>query len=178
MRVLRKGLTMMATPASDCDFDRDVAVVGGCGHVGPPLAIALADRGARVVIYDVSEEAVAAVNAGRVPFDEPGAGPLSELSASTRPAVVAMTELFSLPQIVSARSASGLKLERVLEFKAGRVLCTDPHVTTDPRLLPQDHVISQGDLLIIAAPHSQYRHLDTAKPVADVWNVAGQGVRV
>jgi UDP-N-acetyl-D-mannosaminuronate dehydrogenase len=123
MRVLRKGLTMMATPASDCDFDRDVAVVGGCGHVGLPLAIALADRGARVVIYDVSEEAVAAV-------------------------------------------------------KAGRVLCTDPHVTTDPRLLPQDHVISQGDLLIIAAPHSQYRHLDTAKPVADVWNVAGQGVRV
>jgi UDP-N-acetyl-D-mannosaminuronic acid dehydrogenase len=404
----------MATPASDRDFSSDVVVIGGCGHVGLPLAIALADRGARVVIYDVSEAAVASVNAGLLPFDEPGAGPLFEravsagrLSASSDPAVVAaaehvvvvigtpvdehlnpnqtaipkalsacapyfrdgqllvlrstvfpgvtalvekmvaglgvavevafcperiaegkaMTELFSLPQIVSARSPQGLKraaalfsrltsaivelspeeaelaklftntwryikfaaanqfymmandhgldfdrireglsrdypraadmpgagfaagpclfkdtmqlaalannnfalghtamtvneglplylvsrlehrydlstltvgilgmafkggsddtrsslaykLKRVLEFKAGRVLCADPYVTTDPRLLPQEQVIDQADLLVIAAPHPQYRGLSTGKPVADVWNVVGQGVRV
>ena len=39
--------------------DRDVVVIGGCGHVGLPLALAFADRGARVAIYDVSESAVA-----------------------------------------------------------------------------------------------------------------------
>ena len=54
-------------------FDRDVVVIGGCGHVGLPLALAFADRGARVAIYDVSEKAVAAVNSGRMPFAEPGA---------------------------------------------------------------------------------------------------------
>ena len=54
--------------------DRDVVVIGGCGHVGLPLALAFADRGAKVAIYDVSEAAVAAVNAGRMPFAEPGAG--------------------------------------------------------------------------------------------------------
>ena len=48
--------------------------MGGCGHIGLPLALAFADRGAKVAIYDVSEAAVAAVNAGRMPFAEPGAG--------------------------------------------------------------------------------------------------------
>jgi len=399
---------------SDSYFEHDVVVVGGCGHVGLPLAIAFADRGARVVIYDVSEPSVAAVNAGRLPFDEPDAGPVLErvvaggrLRASADPAVVgtaehvivvvgtpvdehlnpdqaavpralggcapylrdgqlmvlrstvfpgvtalvekmiaglgadvpvafcperiaegkAMTELFSLPQIVSARSPQALKraaalfglltpavvelspeeaelaklftntwryikfaaanqffmmandagldferireglsrdypraadmpgagfaagpclfkdtmqlaalannnfalghtamtvneglplylvsrleqrydlgsmtvgilgmafkggsddirsslaykLRRVLEFKAGKVLCTDPNVTTDPRLLPEDEVIRQADLLIIAAPHAEYRDLATDKPVADIWNLLGQGVVV
>ena len=54
-------------------FDRHVVVIGGCGHVGLPLAIAFADRGARVGIYDVSEAAVQRVNAAQLPFDEPGA---------------------------------------------------------------------------------------------------------
>ena len=399
---------------SDSYFEHDVVVVGGCGHVGLPLAIAFADRGARVVIYDVSEPSVAAVNAGRLPFDEPDAGPVLErvvaggrLRASADPAVVgtaehvivvvgtpvdehlnpdqtaipkalggcapflrdgqllilrstvfpgvtalvekmvaglgvdvpvafcperiaegkAMTELFTLPQIVSARapqaakraaalfglltdqtvelipeeaelaklftntwryikfaaanqffmmandagldferireglsrdypraadmpgagfaagpclfkdtmqlaalsnnnfalghtamtvneglplylvsrleqrfdlaaltvgilgmafkggsddtrSSLAYKLKRVLEFKAARVLCADPFVTCDVRLLPQEQVTAQADLLIIAAPHPQYRDLATSKPVADIWNVLGQGVRV
>ena len=396
------------------EFDRDVVVIGGCGHVGLPLAIAFADRGARVVIHDVSEPAVAAVNAGQLPFDEPGAAPLfaravaaGRLSASADPAVVgaaehvvvvigtpvdehlnpnqsaipralggcapylrdgqllvlrstvfpgvtalvekmiaglgvdikvafcperiaegkAMTELFSLPQIVSARSPEGqqraaalfsrltetivelspeeaelaklftnvwryikfaaanqfymmandrgldferireglardypraadmpgagfaagpclfkdtmqlaafnnnnfalghtamtvneglplyvvsrleqrfslaeatvgilgmafkgesddirsslsYKLKRVLEFKAGQVLCTDPYVTTDDRLLPLEEVLERSDLLVIATPHPQYRGLVTGKPVADLWNVLGQGVLI
>ena len=54
-------------------FERDVVVVGGCGHVGLPLAIALADRGARVGVYDLSEAAVGLVNGGELPFAEPGA---------------------------------------------------------------------------------------------------------
>src|ERR1700759_410392 len=60
---------------SEQQFERDVVVVGGCGHVGLPLAVAFADRGLRVGIYDVSQGAVDAVNAGGLPFDEPAAGP-------------------------------------------------------------------------------------------------------
>ena len=44
----------MTGPVRQDEFDLDVVVIGGCGHVGLPLAIALADRGARVGIYDVS----------------------------------------------------------------------------------------------------------------------------
>jgi len=404
---------MAGSPAGN-RFDRDVVIIGGCGHVGLPLAIAFADRGARVGIYDVSEAAVATVNAGQLPFSEPGAADVLErvvaagrLRATTDPSIVgeaehvvvvigtpvdehlnpnqtaipkalggcapylrsgqllvlrstvfpgvtalvekmvaglgveievafcperiaegkAMTELFELPQIVSARSPRGqeraaklfglltdsivelspeeaelaklftnvwryvkfatanqfymmandrgldferirqglsqdypraadmpgagfaagpclfkdtmqlaafnnnnftlghtamtineglplylvhrleqqfdlsamtvgilgmafkggsddirsslsYKLKRILEFKADRVLCADPYVTVDPNLLPQEEVIAQSGLLVIATPHPEYRGLATSKPVADIWNVLGGGVRV
>jgi UDP-N-acetyl-D-mannosaminuronic acid dehydrogenase len=394
-------------------FSHDVVVVGGCGHVGLPLAIALADRGASVLVYDVSEAAVSLVNDGVLPFDEPGAGDKLKaaeasgaLRASTDPSIVglaenvvvvigtpvdehlnpdpqaipraleacaeyfrdgqlvvlrstvfpgvtalvermlaarglkvdvsfcperiaegkAMTELFELPQIVSGRDQktldragalfgrltdqvvemepeeaelaklftntwryikfaavnqfymiansrgldferirSGLsqdypraadmpaagfaagpclfkdtmqlaafndnnfnlghaamlvneglplyvvsqlsdrhdlasstvgilgasfkagsddirsslayKLKRILSFKAQRVLMTDPYVTTDPDLVPLDQVLAESDVLIVATPHPEYRGLVIDKPVADVWNVLGQGVR-
>ena len=395
-------------------FDLDVVVIGGCGHVGLPLAVAFADRGARTGIYDVSATAVATVNAGRMLFSEPGAGPMLEkavaagrLKASTDPAIVAaaehvivvigtpvdehlnpdqaaitkalsgcadylrdgqililrstvypgvtalvekmvaglgvemevafcperiaegnaMTELFELPQIVSSRTPNGVeragrlfglltsshvimspeeaelaklftnvwryikfatanqlymmandqgldferirqgviadypraadmpaagfaagpclfkdtmqlaaynhnnfalghtamtinegmplylvhcleqrfdlasmtvgvlgmafkggsddtrsslsyKLKRILAFKAAAVLCTDPYVRTDPGLRPLDEVLAQSDLLVIAAPHPDYRDLQTDKPVADIWNILGEGVRI
>jgi UDP-N-acetyl-D-mannosaminuronic acid dehydrogenase len=404
---------MAGSPAGD-QFSLDVVVIGGCGHVGLPLAIAFADRDARVGIYDVSEAAVATVNGGRLPFDEPGAAPVLEravaagrLRASVDPSMVgsaehvvvvigtpvdehlnpdqqaipialggcaphlrdgqllvlrstvfpgvtalvekmvaalgvqievafcperiaegkAMTELFELPQIVSSRSPRGLerasklfglltntivelspeeaelaklftnvwryikfaaanqfymmandrgldfdrirkglaqdypraadmpgagfaagpclfkdtmqlaafnmnqfalghtamtineglplyvvhrleqrfnlssmtvgilgmafkggsddirsslsyKLRRILAFKANKVLCADPYVTVDPNLVPHEEVMAQSDLLVIAAPHPEYRGLVTDKPVADIWNVLGQGVKV
>ena len=404
---------MAGSPAGD-QFSLDVVVIGGCGHVGLPLAIAFADRGARVGIYDVSEAAVATVNGGGLPFDEPGAAPLLEravaagrLRASVDPSVVgsaehvvvvigtpvdehlnpdqqaipialggcapylrdgqllvlrstvfpgvtalvekmiaalgvqievafcperiaegkAMTELFELPQIVSSRSPRGLerasklfglltdrivvlspeeaelaklftnvwryikfaaanqfymmandrgldfehirqglmldypraadmpgagfaagpclfkdtlqlaaynnnnfalghtamaineglpsylvhrleqrfdlssmtvailgmafkggsddirsslsyKLKRILTFKAGAVICTDPYVTVDPHLRPLAEAVAEAGLLIIAAPHPEYRDLLTDKPVADIWNLLGKGVQV
>jgi UDP-N-acetyl-D-mannosaminuronic acid dehydrogenase len=396
------------------DFELDAVVIGGCGHVGLPLAIALASRDTKVGIYDVSQTAVDTVNAGQLPFAEPGAAePLrtglaaGRLRASADPAIVgtaehvivvigtpvdehlnpepdaipnalgafashlrdgqililrstvypgvtalvektiaalgadldvafcperiaeghAMTELFELPQIVSARTARGVerasalfgrltsqlvvltpeeaelaklftntwryikfatanqlymmandrgldferirqgmgadypraadmpaagfaagpclfkdtmqlaaynynnfalghtamainegmplylmhrleqrydlaamtvgicgmafkggsddtrsslsyKLKRILAFKAAAVLCTDPHVTTDPDLRPLPEVIERADLLVIAAPHPEYRTLATAKPVADIWNIRGEGVQI
>jgi UDP-N-acetyl-D-mannosaminuronic acid dehydrogenase len=404
----------VAEPPRPAPFARDIVVIGGCGHVGLPLAIAFASRGLRVGIYDLSESAVASVNAARMPFAEPGATPALEraieagtLVAATDPAIVstgehvivvigtpvgenlepdqsaipnalrdcaahlvagqililrstvypgvtarvekmvaglgadidvafcperiaegkAMTELFELPQIVSSRTTRGLaracdlfrrltptlvpmtpeeaelaklftntwryikfaianqlymmandrgldferirqglalgyeraadmpsagfaagpclfkdtmqlaafnnnnfplghtamaineglplylvarleqrfdlsamtvgilgmafkggsddvrsslsyKLKRLLAFKADRVLCTDPYVTTDPDLTPLPEVLAKADLLIIAAPHPEYAGLETAKPVADVWNVLGKGVVV
>jgi UDP-N-acetyl-D-mannosaminuronic acid dehydrogenase len=395
-------------------FELDVVVIGGCGHVGLPLAVAFASRGARVGIYDVSAAAVGMVNDGVLPFAEPGADDLlkralsdGRLQASTDPAIVgaaehvvvvigtpvdehlnpdhgavgraigacaqylqdgqililrstvypgvtahvertvaalgrdvdvafcperiaegkAMTELFSLPQIVSSRNDRGAarasalfrrltgsvvemepeeaelaklftnvwryvkfatanqlymmandrgldferirqglmldypraadlpsagfaagpclfkdtlqlaaynnnnfalghtamainegmplylvhrleqrhdlpamtvgilgmafkggsddvrsslsyKLKGILAFKARRVLCTDPYVTTDPGLLPLAEVIAESDLLIIGAPHPDYEGLMTGKPTADIWNSLGQGVQV
>jgi UDP-N-acetyl-D-mannosaminuronic acid dehydrogenase len=401
------------TSLSD-QYDRDVVVIGGGGHVGLPLAIAFADQGARVAVYDVSETAVAMVNAGQMPFAEPGAEEAllrvlgaGHLEASADPAIVgtaehvvvvigtpvdehlnpdqmaitralggcsrylrdgqllvlrstvfpgvtalvekmvaglgldievafcperiaegkAMTELFELPQIISARTPAGTerasqlfamltkklvvmapeeaelaklftntwryikfatanqlymmanergldferirqglaedypraadmpaagfaagpclfkdtmqlaafnnnnfalghtamtvneglplyvvhrleqqydlasmtvgilgmafkagsddirsslsyKLKRILEFKAGRVLCTDPYVTVDSSLVPLDEVLAQADLLVIGAPHADYRDLVTDKPAADIWGVLGHGVRI
>ncbi|HEX7663257.1 MAG TPA: nucleotide sugar dehydrogenase [Polyangiaceae bacterium] len=49
-----------------------VTVVGGCGHVGLPLSIVLAQYH-EVDIYDIDERAVALVRSGVVPFQEEGA---------------------------------------------------------------------------------------------------------
>jgi UDP-N-acetyl-D-mannosaminuronic acid dehydrogenase len=79
-------------------FEYDVAVVGGCGHVGLPLALAFASRGLDVRIYDVNATAVDVVNAGQMPFEEPGASEVltsvigGRLVASTDPAVLSGAE--------------------------------------------------------------------------------------
>ena len=81
------------------EFTHDVVVIGGGGHVGLPLAIALADAGASTLIYDVSEHAVRLVNDAQLPFDEPGAAQklkdavaAGRLHASTDAAVVGNAE--------------------------------------------------------------------------------------
>lgn len=76
------------------------------------------------------------------------------------------------------RSSLSYKLRRVLAFKAGRVLTTDPHVEVDPDLVPLETVLAEADLLIVATPHAEYRGLQTDKPVADIWNLLGDGVLV
>ena len=404
----------MVTLQRDASFERDVVVIGGCGHVGLPLAIAFAARGATVAVYDTNPDAVAQVSSGVLPFDEPGAARFllravsgHRLCATTDPGVVAtaahvivvigtpvdehlnpdqqaitralagcadylrdgqililrstvypgvtalvekmvarlgcsidvafcperiaegqaMTELFELPQIISARtdaaferagalfglltagqvrmtpeeaelaklftnawryikfatanqlymiandrgldferirqglmvdypraadlpgagfaagpcllkdtmqlaafnnnnfaightamaineglplylvdrlgrrydlgsmavgilgmafkggsddtrSSLAYKLKGILTFVTDTVYCTDPHVTTDPTLLPLEDVVEKSDLLIIAAPHREYATLATDKPVVDIWNIRGEGVRV
>ena len=51
----------------------DVVVVGGCGHVGLPLALSLADSGFTVGIDDIDSAKIEQVRSGSVPFLETGA---------------------------------------------------------------------------------------------------------
>jgi UDP-N-acetyl-D-mannosaminuronic acid dehydrogenase len=76
------------------------------------------------------------------------------------------------------RSSLAYLLADLLAAKAGEVLCTDPLITSDPDLLPLDEVVSRSDLLVIGAPHPQYRDLRTELPVVDIWNLRRQGVLI
>ena len=76
------------------------------------------------------------------------------------------------------RESLSYKLKRILRFKAREVLTTDPYVTTDPDLLPLETVLEQSDILIVATPHPEYTGLEISKPVADIWGVFGQGVKI
>jgi UDP-N-acetyl-D-mannosaminuronic acid dehydrogenase len=58
---------------TNTSHDLDVVVVGGCGHVGLPLAIGFASRGLTVGIYDIDQAAVDLVNGAQLPFQEDGA---------------------------------------------------------------------------------------------------------
>lgn len=52
------------------EFEKTVAVMGGCGHVGLPLAIGLAEAGFQTTIYDIDKKACDLVRSGKMPFQE------------------------------------------------------------------------------------------------------------
>jgi UDP-N-acetyl-D-mannosaminuronic acid dehydrogenase len=81
----------------------DMVVVGGCGHVGLPLALAFADSGLRVGIHDLDGEKMARVQAGEMPFLERGATellqrvlPTGRLTFSVESALLARTQVVVL----------------------------------------------------------------------------------
>jgi UDP-N-acetyl-D-mannosaminuronic acid dehydrogenase len=76
------------------------------------------------------------------------------------------------------RDSLAYKLRRILRFRARNVICTDPYVTTDASLLPLDDVLRDADLLVIAAPHPEYRDLATDTPLVDVWGFTGNGTLI
>jgi len=53
-------------------YKKDICVIGGCGHVGLPIALCFADKGLKVNVYDINRETVDMVNNGIMPFLENG----------------------------------------------------------------------------------------------------------
>ena len=75
------------------------------------------------------------------------------------------------PNSDDMRSSLSYKLKKILYPRAKRVICTDPHVTTDASLLSLEETIEQSDILILCVPHAAYRELDLqGKPCVDIWN--------
>jgi UDP-N-acetyl-D-mannosaminuronic acid dehydrogenase len=63
----------------------DVTVVGGAGHVGVPLVLALAEAGMRVNVNDLNQKSLATLQGGQLPFIEQGAdGVLGRALANRR----------------------------------------------------------------------------------------------
>jgi len=83
--------------------DLDAVIVGGCGHVGLPLALSLADCGYKVGINDIDQAKIEMVRAGQVPFRETGAEallrkmlPTGRLELSRDPAMLERTRVIVL----------------------------------------------------------------------------------
>jgi UDP-N-acetyl-D-mannosaminuronic acid dehydrogenase len=81
----------------------DMVVVGGCGHVGLPLALTFADAGLHVGIHDLDSAKMESVAAGEMPFMERGAPellsqvlPTGRLSFSTDNAMLRRTRVVVL----------------------------------------------------------------------------------
>ena len=81
------------------DQPLDIVIVGGCGHVGLPLALSLADCGYKVGIEDIDAAKVAQVKAGHVPFLETGTEallkkllPTGRLQLASDPGLISRTD--------------------------------------------------------------------------------------
>jgi UDP-N-acetyl-D-mannosaminuronic acid dehydrogenase len=71
------------------------------------------------------------------------------------------------------RASLSYKLRKLAAFKGARVLCTDPYIH-DESFVPLDRVLKEAELLVIAAPHHAYKHLDLKdREVVDIWGVTG-----
>src|ERR1700730_3145978 len=71
------------------------------------------------------------------------------------------------------RASLSYKLRKLAQFKGARVLCTDPFIE-DPSFDSLEKVVSDSDILVIAAPHRAYKKLDLAgRDVVDIWGITG-----
>jgi UDP-N-acetyl-D-mannosaminuronic acid dehydrogenase len=76
----------IASPGEPTTIENaDVTVVGGAGHVGVPLVLALAEAGLRVNVNDLNQKSLATLQGGQLPFIEQGAdGVLGQALANRR----------------------------------------------------------------------------------------------
>jgi UDP-N-acetyl-D-mannosaminuronic acid dehydrogenase len=112
-------------------FTRDVAIVGGCGHVGLPLGLAFADRGLSVALYDIDEEAVREVAEGKMPFAEPGAQRILERVIGQN------LEVTSDPHVLRTAEAVVVVIGTPL----------DEHLNPDPSAVPRVIEALKDDLV-------------------------------
>jgi UDP-N-acetyl-D-mannosaminuronic acid dehydrogenase len=76
------------------------------------------------------------------------------------------------------RASLSYKLRKLLAWSGARVLATDPYVD-DARLETLDCVLQESDVLVLGAPHREYRGLHIGgKDVVDVWGALGDGIRL
>ena len=94
-----------------------VVVVGGCGHVGLPLAITLADAGLHTVAFDIDAVAVDVVNGGTMPFLEAGAH-------------VVLTRVLANGSFLASTSPETISVADVIVVVIGTPV--DDHLNPDP----------------------------------------------
>ena len=69
-----------------------VSIIGGAGHVGAPLGLALSSKGYNVILIDKNKENIKKINHGEMPFMEEGCSKLLKKMIS-RKKIVATLEL-------------------------------------------------------------------------------------
>jgi len=77
-------------------------------------------------------------------------------------------------EVDDTRSSLAFKLRKLLLFKCKEVLISDPFVN-DERLITEENLLVRSDVVIIGAPHSKYKNLETSKPVIDIWGLRAGG---
>jgi UDP-N-acetyl-D-mannosaminuronic acid dehydrogenase len=116
-----------------------VCVVGGCGHVGLPLAVALSASGTYVTAYDTNALSVSEVSKGNAPFFELG---LSDL----------MKQEIVSGRFIATTNIDSVKTSEIIIVVIGTPV--DEHLNPDPTsirrvlesLLPY---LNDGQLLVL-----------------------------
>jgi UDP-N-acetyl-D-mannosaminuronic acid dehydrogenase len=80
-------------------------------------------------------------------------------------------------EVDDVRSSLAFKLRKLLNFKAMQVLVTDPYAV-GTNFSDLETVLRESDLLVIAAPHEEYRLIRTTKPIVDIWGFLNDSAKI
>jgi UDP-N-acetyl-D-mannosaminuronic acid dehydrogenase len=142
-----------------------VAIIGGCGHVGLPLGLAIASLGRRVALVDTNQSAVDRVNRGEMPFMDRGADEILKtvianetLRATTDHAAVADANAVVLvtgTPVDEHLNPSSERLERIIESYA-------PHFRSTQLLILRSTVYPGTTQRVTGWLHAHGKMLDVA----------------
>lgn len=68
------------------------------------------------------------------------------------------------------RDSLSFKLFEILQKVAKNVICSDALIQKD-FFVPENQILEDSDVIIIATPHDQYREIITEKPIIDIWRI-------
>ena len=74
------------------------------------------------------------------------------------------------------RESLSYKLRKVLAFESAAVFCSDVYIK-EPDFVTAEELVRQCDVIVLGAPHREYRDLviPEEKIVVDIWNMWGDG---
>lgn len=74
------------------------------------------------------------------------------------------------------RESLSYKIKRILQFESREVLCSDVYID-EPGFIPAEELVRRSDVVVVGAPHREYKGLDIPgdKVLVDVWNMKGHG---
>lgn len=75
------------------------------------------------------------------------------------------------------RSSLSFKLWKLLRAQAGATLCSDSYIADDG-FVEMSELLDRSDLVVVGAPHPEYRELAAHCPVVDLWGITGRGVQI
>ncbi len=77
------------------------------------------------------------------------------------------------------RESLSYKLKKILEVESKKVLCSDVYIS-EKGFVSTNDLVKQSDIIILAAPHKEYKDLriNKRKPVIDIWNFYGSGGQI
>ena len=102
-----------------------------------------------------------------------------EINYDLKNTTVGLLGMAFKPDNDDTRASLSYKMKKLLQFKAKKVLVTDPYVKTDRDLIQLEDVIEQSDVLVLCVPHRQYKELKlNNKQVIDIWGYLGAGTLI
>ena len=142
----------------------DVVIIGGAGHVGLPLGLAFAEKGKKVLLYDINEPVMDTIRRGEMPFIEYDAEPI--LKKVVGKALTLSSDIRDVAKAKYVIIAIGTPVDEYLNPKLRSLL--DLMQKLRPHLKPEQTIIIRSTVY----PRTCAKVLEALSQDGGAWKVA------